>query len=80
MEKPGFSTYFQGSTQVWMSLILLSLFSLLPVYSGGGALSYFAYVVLSWGLAFAIHRAPYRFLAALPAYSWSSPWGSWSLP
>ena len=65
MEKPGFSTYFQGSTQVWVSLILLSLFSLLPVYSGGGALSYFAYVVLSWGLAFVIHRAPYRFFGSL---------------
>jgi len=65
MEKSGFSTYFQGSTQVWVSLILLSLFSLLPVYSGGGALSYFAYVVLSWGLAFVIHRAPYRFFGSL---------------
>ncbi|MEY4460663.1 MAG: hypothetical protein RL429_652 [Bacteroidota bacterium] len=65
MEDQGFSKYFQGSTQVWVSLILLSLFSLLPVYSGGGALSYFAYVVLSWGIAFAIHRTPYRFFGSL---------------
>jgi cell division protein FtsW len=65
MEDQGFSKYFQGSTQVWVSLILLSLFSLLPVYSGGGALSYFAYVVLSWGLAFAVHRTPYRFFGSL---------------
>lgn len=61
----GFSSYFQGSTQVWVSLILLSLFSLLPVYSGGGALSYFAYVVLAWGLAFIAHRTPYRFFGSL---------------
>ncbi len=65
MEDQGFSKYFQGSTQVWVSLILLSLFSLLPVYSGGGALSYFAYVVLSWGIAFVIHRTPYRFFGSL---------------
>lgn len=65
MEDQGFSKYFQGSTQVWVSLILLSLFSLLPVYSGGGALSYFAYVVLSWGIAFMVHRTPYRFFGSL---------------
>jgi len=65
MEQQGFSKYFQGSTQVWVSLILLSLFSLLPVYSGGGAFSYFAYVVLSWVVAFVVHRTPYRFFGSL---------------
>ena len=46
MEKPGFSTYLQGSTQVWVSLILLSLFSLLPVYSGGGT-RHMVYIIVA---------------------------------
>ena len=65
MENQGFSKIFQGSTQVWVGMLLLSLFSLLPVYSGGGTLSHFSFVLLSWGLAFALHRTPYRFFGSV---------------
>jgi len=65
MENQGFSKIFQGSTQVWVGMLLLSLFSLLPVYSGGGTLSHFSFILLSWGLAFALHRTPYRFFGSV---------------
>ncbi|MFZ9777179.1 MAG: FtsW/RodA/SpoVE family cell cycle protein [Schleiferiaceae bacterium] len=65
MENQGFSKIFQGSTQVWVGMLLLSLFSLLPVYSGGGTLSHFSFIVMSWGAAFFIHRTPYRFFGSV---------------
>lgn len=65
MENQGFSKIFQGSTQVWVGMFLLSLFSLLPVYSGGGTLNHFSFILLSWGLAFALHRTPYRFFGSV---------------
>jgi cell division protein FtsW len=65
MENQGFSKIFQGSTQVWVGMLLLSLFSLLPVYSGGGTLSHFSFILMSWGLAFAVHRTPYRFFGSV---------------
>ena len=65
MENQGFSKIFQGSTQVWVGMLLLSLFSLLPVYSGGGTLSHFSFILLSWAAAFALHRTPYRFFGSV---------------
>jgi len=65
MENQGFSKIFQGSTQVWVGMLLLSLFSLLPVYSGGGTLSHFSFIVMSWGAAFMLHRTPYRFFGSV---------------
>ena len=64
MENQGFSKIFQGSTQVWVGMLLLSLFSLLPVYSGGGTLSHFSFILLAgdWHLPCTAH--PTAFLVA----------------
>ena len=64
MENQGFSKIFQGSTQVWVGMLLLSLFSLLPVYSGGGTLSHFSFILLSWAARSPCTARPTAFLEA----------------
>jgi len=64
MEK--FTTYFQGSTQIWMITLLLAVFSFLPVFSTSASLSmHAAHIGLGLVIAAMVHRVPYRFFGPL---------------
>lgn len=61
-----FTTYLQGSTQIWMITLLLAVFSFLPVFSTSSSLSmHAAHIGLGLVLAALVHRIPYRFFGPL---------------
>lgn len=71
--------YFKGDGVIWGVVILLSLFSLLAVYSSTGTLAYqskgsgiatyilkhFALLVLSLGIIFVVHNIPFKYYSKL---------------
>lgn len=61
-----FTTYFQGSTQIWMITLLLAVFSFLPVFSASASIQmHAAHIGLGLIIAIGVHRVPYRFFGPL---------------
>jgi cell division protein FtsW len=61
-----FTTYFQGSTQIWMITLLLAVFSFLPVFSAStNVYMHMAHITLGLLIAQGAHRVPYRFFGPL---------------
>ncbi|MDG1252474.1 MAG: FtsW/RodA/SpoVE family cell cycle protein [Schleiferiaceae bacterium] len=61
-----FTTYFQGSTQIWMITLLLAVFSFLPVFSASTSVyMHMGHIILGLVIAQGVHRVPYRFFGPL---------------
>ena len=61
-----FTTYFQGSTQIWMITLLLAVFSFLPVFSTSTSVwMHMAHIGLGLLIALGAHRLPYRYYGPL---------------
>jgi cell division protein FtsW len=73
------SQYLQGDKSIWGIVVLLSIFSFLPVYSAssnlvyvvgsgsvfGHLLKHVAIVCVGWGIMYAVHLIPFRYFSGL---------------
>ncbi len=77
--KERFVKYFKGDTAIWLIIIILSIISMLTVYSATGTLAYkkmggntsyflvrhLAFLVFGMGITFVVHNISYKFYFSL---------------